>query len=103
MGDHSLDHAASFWDSEDPWEAFFDLSTCFMSHKSCNYIHGAGEARQKIRERHQEKRKLIRGMYEQNSERDCESLGRAEHAASRDLREDEHEKKVCKDANGDAL
>lgn len=103
IGDHSLDHGKSFWDSDDPWEAFFDLSACFMSHKVCNYQHGSSEAKPRLKERHQERRDLIRGMYEQNSERDCESLSRAEHAASGDLRENEPAKEGSKDADGDAL
>lgn len=70
FGDHSLDHDSSFWDANDPWEAFFDLNQCYLSHRSCNYSHGSAERermKKDRKEKTQEKENILRGMYERNN------------------------------------
>jgi hypothetical protein len=70
FGDHSLDHDNSFWDASDPWEAFFDLNQCYLSHRSCNYRHGSQERDRMNKERFsksQKKQNILRGMYERSN------------------------------------
>jgi hypothetical protein len=65
QGEHSLDHANTFWDAEDPWFAFMDLDECYMSHKSCNYIHGSVEKkklRTQKRSRKDTLKNVLRGL-----------------------------------------
>lgn len=65
IGDHSLDHDTSFWDAKDPWVEFFDLDKCFMSHKSCNFSHGAKEKCRMFKDKHrtaQGKKDMLRGL-----------------------------------------
>lgn len=103
VGNHSLDHSESFWDSEDPWESFFDLSKCFMSHKICNFKHGGSEAKANLKKRYQDKKDKIRGIYAKNIQRDHKPTDRAECVASRDIRKDDTKEKSGKNSDGDAF